>query len=113
MPDNQVTSQALGQQSLVQWPLFLLANKVSFSPLFLLLLEILMVEFRVLTSIFLLCAQVYVGIDIVKENRQTFQDDLVWERIRRDPYLEYAVLEAFYTLQNVLEHLLNEHGRAW
>jgi hypothetical protein len=29
MPDNKISSGALGQQTLVQWPLFLLANKVS------------------------------------------------------------------------------------
>lgn len=29
MPDNTISSGALGQQTLVQWPLFLLANKVS------------------------------------------------------------------------------------
>jgi callose synthase len=55
---------------------------------------------------------VYVGIDIVKENRQSSQDEL-WDRIKRDPYLEYAVEEAFATLQTVLLDLLNEHGRAW
>jgi callose synthase len=82
MPDNKISSGALGQQTLVQWPLFLLANKV------------------------------YVGIDIVKENRQSSQDEL-WDRIKRDPYLEYAVEEAFATLQTVLLDLLNEHGRAW
>jgi callose synthase len=85
MPDNTTSSGALGQhsdRSLVQWPLFLLANKV------------------------------YVGIDIVHDNRQSFQDE-IWDRMKRDPYLEYAVQEAYISLQSVLMDLLNEHGRAW
>lgn len=28
MPDNKISSGALGDQTLVQWPLFLLVNKV-------------------------------------------------------------------------------------
>ncbi|KAG0624695.1 hypothetical protein M758_3G268300 [Ceratodon purpureus] len=87
LPNNTVSSGALGDQTLVQWPLFLLANKI------------------------------YVGIDIVsKEIRQSnerYQVEL-WERVKRDDrYLEYAVQEAYATLQTVLMDLLNEHGRAW
>lgn len=66
----------------------------------------------VYTSTLPLHGQVYVGIDIVHDNKQSFQDEL-WERIKRDPYLEYAVMEAFISLQSVLMDLLNEHGRAW
>lgn len=54
----------------------------------------------------------YVGIDIVHDNRQSFQDE-IWDRMKRDPYLEYAVQEAYISLQSVLMDLLNEHGRAW
>ncbi|XP_024363886.1 callose synthase 9 isoform X2 [Physcomitrium patens] len=82
MPDNKIRLGASGQQTLVQWPLFLLANKV------------------------------YIGIDIVLENRNFFQNEL-WDRIKRDRYLENAVQEAFVSLQSVLLHLLNEDGRAW
>jgi len=53
-----------------------------------------------------------VGIDIVHDNRQSFQDE-IWDRMKRDPYLEFAVTEAFISLQSVLMDLLNEHGRAW
>lgn len=54
----------------------------------------------------------YVGCDLVIENKQASQEEL-WERIKRDPYLEYAVQEAYESLQIVLLNLLNENGRAW
>lgn len=65
----------------------------------------------------LLRGQIYVGIDIVtkeiKQSSERLQDEL-WDRIKRDdPYLEYAVQEAYATLHTVLMELLNEHGRAW
>jgi callose synthase len=46
MPDNSITTGTEAQHSLVQWPLFLLANKV------------------------------YVGVDIVNEYRQITQEEL-------------------------------------
>ncbi|XP_024386368.1 callose synthase 9 isoform X2 [Physcomitrium patens] len=83
MPDNKITSTSLGQQTtLVQWPLFLLANKV------------------------------YDALDIVHDNRQAFQDEL-WDKIKRDPYLEFSVREAYESSQTVLWDLLNEDGRGW
>ena len=129
MPNNTVSSGALGDQTLVQWPLFLLANKVcvretshlyfyfclKFDHVNFTLSEVWMV--KILIVILLLHGQIYVGIDIVsKEIRQSnerYQVEL-WERVKRDDrYLEYAVQEAYATLQTVLMDLLNEHGRAW
>jgi len=82
MPDNSITTGTEAQHSLVQWPLFLLANKV------------------------------YVGVDIVKEYRQSTQEEL-WERISRDPYLVHAVQESFEDLQPILLALLNDDGGDW
>nr|XP_024357146.1 callose synthase 9-like isoform X3 [Physcomitrium patens] len=82
MPDNMITLTALGQHTLVQWPLFLLANKV------------------------------YIGLEIVHENRHGNQAEL-WDRIKHDTYLDYAVREAYASSQSVLWDILNEDGRAW
>lgn len=56
--------------------------------------------------------QVYTGCDVVKENKQAFQSEL-WAIIVEDPYLKYAVEEAYERLQAILLNLLNENGRAW
>lgn len=56
--------------------------------------------------------QVYTGCDVVKENKQAFQSEL-WAIIVEDPYLKYAVEEAYERLNAVLLNLLNEDGRAW
>ncbi|KAG0630756.1 hypothetical protein M758_1G201800 [Ceratodon purpureus] len=85
MPGNTVTSLSTSSQqlSLVQWPLFLLANKV------------------------------FVACDMADVHKQATQEEL-WERIERDPYMKFAVQEAFYTLRIILDHLLvNDQGGIW
>jgi callose synthase len=84
MPDNKITnSRTHPQQSLVQWPLFLLANKV------------------------------YVAKDILSETKYATAQDELWERMKNDLYLAYAVQEAYESLQVVLSALLNEDGHHW
>ncbi|CAK9232746.1 unnamed protein product [Sphagnum troendelagicum] len=84
MPDNKITtSRTHPQQSLVQWPLFLLANKV------------------------------YVAKDILSETKYATAQDELWERMKNDLYLAYAVQEAYESLQVVLSSLLNEDGHHW
>ena len=46
-------------------------------------------------------------------HKQATQEEL-WERIERDPYMKFAVQEAFYTLRIILDHLLvNDQGGIW
>lgn len=70
-----------------------------------------------LVWILLLPGQIYIGIDSVgRENRQSSERyrDEIWDRVKHDdPCTEYAVKEAFESLQAVVTDLLNEHERTW
>jgi len=82
MPDNKILAATNSHYALVQWPLFLLANKV------------------------------YVACDIVGNNKQATQDEL-WDKIGRDPYMKYAVQEAYDSLKIILLDLLNVEDSQW
>ncbi|XP_024386165.1 callose synthase 9 isoform X3 [Physcomitrium patens] len=85
MPLNISTPLTTSSQplTLIQWPLFLLANKV------------------------------YVACDMAEVHKQANQDDLC-EKIGKDPYMMFAVQEAFYVLRIILEYLLmNDQGALW
>jgi len=57
--------------------------------------------------------QVFVACDMVEVHKQATQQEL-WERIGRDPYMVFALQEAFYTLRIILEHLLvDDQGGRW
>jgi len=57
---------------------------------------------------------VFVACDLVEVHKQASQLEL-WKIIGRDPYMRFALQEAFDTLRIVLEHLLeNDYlGRRW
>lgn len=55
--------------------------------------------------------QVYVACDIVG-NKQAAQVEL-WDKIERDPYMKYAVQEAYDSLKIILLDLLNVEGSQW
>lgn len=57
--------------------------------------------------------QVYVACDMAEVHKQANQDDLC-EKIGKDPYMMFAVQEAFYVLRIILEYLLmNDQGALW
>jgi hypothetical protein len=56
--------------------------------------------------------QVYVACDIVGNNKQATQDEL-WDKIGRDPYMKYAVQEAYDSLKIILLDLLNVEDSQW
>jgi len=57
--------------------------------------------------------QVYVAKDILSETKYATAQDELWERMKNDLYLAYAVQEAYESLQVVLSSLLNEDGHHW
>ena len=55
----------------------------------------------------------FVACDMVEVHKQATQGELL-ERIGPDSYMMFAVQEAFYSLQIILEHLLvNDQGVRW
>ncbi|KAL9265167.1 Callose synthase 9-like protein [Drosera capensis] len=51
------------------------------------------------------------NLDIAAESRDS-QDEL-WERISRDEYMNYAVVECYYSIKLILTAVLEEDGRKW
>lgn len=56
-------------------------------------------------------AQIFLAKDIAAESRDS-QEEL-WERISRDDYMKYAVLECYHTLRFILTEILEAEGRTW
>ncbi|XP_022729546.1 callose synthase 9 isoform X3 [Durio zibethinus] len=61
--------------------------------------------------LFLLASKIFLAKDIAAESRDS-QDEL-WERISRDDYMKYAVLECYHTLRFILTEILEAEGRMW
>ncbi|KNA05699.1 hypothetical protein SOVF_187870 [Spinacia oleracea] len=61
--------------------------------------------------LFLLASKIFLARDIAAESRDS-QDDL-WERILRDEYMKYAVVECYHSIKLILMEILEEHGRKW
>lgn len=55
--------------------------------------------------------KIFLARDIAAESRDS-QDDL-WERILRDEYMKYAVVECYHSIKLILMEILEEHGRKW
>ncbi|XP_024374293.1 callose synthase 9 isoform X2 [Physcomitrium patens] len=84
MPNNKVSrTPPLNDLLLIQWPLFLLSNKV------------------------------FSAIDTVNAYKQSKNKEL-WDKIKDDRYMMYAVQEAYYSCKNILEYLLvKDQGVLW
>ncbi|KAL9270036.1 Callose synthase 9-like protein, partial [Drosera capensis] len=61
--------------------------------------------------LFLLASKIFLAKDIAAESRDS-QDEL-WERISRDEYMNYAVVECYYSIKLILTAVLEEDGRKW
>ncbi|GMH24309.1 hypothetical protein Nepgr_026152 [Nepenthes gracilis] len=61
--------------------------------------------------LFLLASKIFLAKDIAAENIVS-QEEL-WERISRDEYMKYAVVECYHSLKVVLTAILEEDGRTW
>lgn len=61
--------------------------------------------------LFLLSSKIFLAIDLAVERRDT-QSEL-WDRITRDEYMCYAVVECYYNVEKILKSLLENEGRLW
>eukprot|EP01018_Ginkgo_biloba_P032191 Gb_22029 [translate_table: standard] len=61
--------------------------------------------------LFLLSSKIFLAIDLAVECKDTQMD--LWERISRDEYMGYAVVECYYNVEKILKSLLDSEGRLW
>lgn len=61
--------------------------------------------------LFLLASKIFLARDIAAESRDS-QEEL-WDRIFRDEYMKYAVIECYHSIKLILMEILEEDGRKW
>lgn len=61
--------------------------------------------------LFLLASKIILAKDIVAESRDS-QDEL-WDRICRDDYMKYAVIEFYHSFKLILTSILDDEGKMW
>ena len=55
--------------------------------------------------------QIFLAIEMAVESKDSQVE--LWERISKDEYMKYAVVECYYTVENVLKAILDDEGRLW
>lgn len=55
--------------------------------------------------------QILLAVDLALDCKDT-QTDL-WNRIRKDEYMAYAVQECYYSVEKILHSLVDGEGRLW
>ncbi|RID61679.1 hypothetical protein BRARA_E00810 [Brassica rapa] len=61
--------------------------------------------------LFLLCSKILVAIDLAMECTET--QGVLWRQICDDEYMAYAVQECYYSVQNILNSMVDGVGRRW
>lgn len=61
--------------------------------------------------LFLLASKIFVAKDIALDTRDS-QDEL-WDRISRDDYMKYALIECYFTVKLILTDILDNEGKMW
>eukprot|EP01018_Ginkgo_biloba_P028898 Gb_01752 [translate_table: standard] len=61
--------------------------------------------------LFLLASKVFLAMDLAVEGKDSQME--LWDRISRDEYMKYAVVECYYSVGNVLKAIMDEEGRLW
>ncbi|KAH9625672.1 hypothetical protein KSS87_000065 [Heliosperma pusillum] len=61
--------------------------------------------------LFLLSSKILMAIDLALDCKDTQAD--LWNRIRRDDYMAYAVQECYYSIEKILHALADGEGRRW
>ncbi|XP_017218249.1 callose synthase 9 isoform X1 [Daucus carota subsp. sativus] len=61
--------------------------------------------------LFLLASKIILAKDIAAENRES-QDEL-WDRICKDDYMKYAVIEFYHSFKLILTSILDDEGKMW
>lgn len=62
--------------------------------------------------LFLLASKIFLAKDIAAESKD-LQDDEVWDRISKDEYMKYAVVECYHSIKLILLSILDDDGRKW
>ncbi|KAH9302685.1 hypothetical protein KI387_014268, partial [Taxus chinensis] len=61
--------------------------------------------------LFLLSSKIFMAIDLAVECKDPQRE--LWEKITRDEYMGYAVVECYYNVEKILKSLLDNEGRLW
>ncbi|ESQ52310.1 hypothetical protein EUTSA_v10016126mg [Eutrema salsugineum] len=61
--------------------------------------------------LFLLCSKILVAIDLAMECTET--QHLLWGQICDDEYMAYAVQECYYSVEKILNSMVDGEGRRW
>ncbi|KAH9316295.1 hypothetical protein KI387_024922, partial [Taxus chinensis] len=61
--------------------------------------------------LFLLASKVFLARDLAAECKDTQAE--LWDRISRDDYMKYAVVECYHSVETTLKTILNDEGRLW
>jgi callose synthase len=61
--------------------------------------------------LFLLCSKILVAIDLAMECKET--QEVLWRQICDDEYMAYAVQECYYSVEKILNSMVNDEGRRW
>ncbi|CAN8316738.1 unnamed protein product [Cochlearia groenlandica] len=61
--------------------------------------------------LFLLCSKILVAIDLATECKDTQQS--LWNQISGDEYMAYAVQECYYSVEKILNSMVDGEGRRW
>lgn len=62
--------------------------------------------------LFLLVSKVFLAMDLAIDSKDTSQIGL-WEKLKKDQYMSFAVQEAYESLRSLLGSLLNDEGNLW
>uniref|UniRef100_A0A1J3EUH6 1,3-beta-glucan synthase n=1 Tax=Noccaea caerulescens TaxID=107243 RepID=A0A1J3EUH6_NOCCA len=61
--------------------------------------------------LFLLCSKILVAIDLAMECKET--QEMLWRQICDDEYMAYAVQECYYSVEKILNSMVDGEGRRW
>ncbi|XP_010516914.1 PREDICTED: callose synthase 10 [Camelina sativa] len=61
--------------------------------------------------LFLLCSKILVAIDLAMECKET--QDVLWRQVCDDEYMAYAVQECYYSVEKILNSMVDNEGRRW
>lgn len=103
-----------GSLRLVQWPLFLLCSKVQFFKYFP-LFNVERSDVTIFSPMLIILAsfvfQILVSIDLAMDCTET--QDILWSQICDDEYMAYAVQECYYSVEKILNSMVDNEGRRW
>lgn len=61
--------------------------------------------------LFLLVSKIFLAVEMAVESKDSQVE--LWERISKDEYMKYAVVECYCSVENILKAILDDEGRLW